>query len=137
MVPTVGSPLADADVFPGDPTSPPPVYTPEAPTNLAATAIDTGSIRITWDTMAEASSYQLFGDGQLLYSGPARTYDHTGLSPLESVLYMAVSFYPDGQMSVPSSGVIGTTLSEGYASLMDQSGGILTNAAGGPLIVRV
>uniref|UniRef100_UPI0004715BC8 fibronectin type III domain-containing protein n=1 Tax=Paenibacillus sp. 1-18 TaxID=1333846 RepID=UPI0004715BC8 len=88
-----------ADPTPTDPT--PTTSAPATPTNLTGTATAT-SIKLSWDAVDYAQSYELQRDGQVVYTGSDLTYTDTGLKESTTYTYTLVAKNGTGESSPAS-----------------------------------
>lgn len=86
---------------------------PAAPTGVTATSTSTTSIRVTWNQVSGASSYEVMRDGSSIASGLSSTfYEDTGLTPATQYSYTVKASNTDGA-SDPSSAASATTGASG------------------------
>ncbi|MEC0237852.1 hypothetical protein P4H71_26400, partial [Paenibacillus kribbensis] len=91
-----------ADPTPTDPTPTTPApATPATPTNLTGTATTT-SIKLSWDAVDNAQSYELQRDGKVVYSGSELTYTDSGLTASTNYTYTLVAKNGTGESSPAS-----------------------------------
>lgn len=82
---------------------------PPPPTGLSTGtgSCGTGTIYVSWNTSAGATSYQLHRNGSLIYNGSSTTFTDTGLTAGQSYTYTVYASNSYGQ-SGSSAGVLGT-----------------------------
>jgi fibronectin type 3 domain-containing protein len=67
-------------------TTQPPSAPPSAPTGVTATVLSTNSIRVSWNPVSDAASYEIYyyrgSSSSMIYAGTTSStvYEHTGLS---------------------------------------------------------
>ena len=85
---------------------------PSAPTNLTATAQSTSAIKLTWDAVDGAASYNVYRGGSYLTSvATGTTYSDTGLTPNTQYCYKVTAVNTAGE-SAESNQSCATTQSE-------------------------
>lgn len=52
-----------------------------APPNFRYTTLSTTSVRLDWDTVANATSYTVKRNGVVVYTGPGNTFSQSGIAP--------------------------------------------------------
>lgn len=90
---------------------PPP---PAAPTGISASSVD-GVVTVTWDAVADASSYNLFRGTVRLFGGPETMFVDEN-APLGTNRYSVLAVTADGTLSERSSGAT-ITLSDTWGDL--------------------
>ena len=91
---------------PGDTTA------PSTPTNLAAIAISSSQINLTWNASTDnvaVTGYQIFRDGTLLTTVTGTSYSNTGLTPSTAYSYYVRATDAAGNFSANSNTVSATT----------------------------
>jgi hypothetical protein len=83
---------------------------PPVPTGLAANAVSSSQINVSWNAASGATGYDLMVDGNVIDVGAALSYQHTGLSPSTQHSYQVRAKNATGS-SAFSSTVLATTLS--------------------------
>jgi hypothetical protein len=87
---------------------------PTAPTNLAATAVSTGQINLSWTASTDdvgVASYNIFRNGTLVGASATTSYQDAGLSPSTTYSYTVSAVDFAGNNSAQSSSASATTLS--------------------------
>lgn len=86
---------------------------PSAPSNLAAVAIDSGQVNLSWDASTDnisVSGYDIYRDGALLTSsGTGTTFADTTVAPLTSYTYSVRARDAAGNTSDPSNDATAST----------------------------
>jgi hypothetical protein len=81
-----------------------------APSGLSIAADDSGTLAsLTWNSVSNASSYQVWRDGAQIDTTTTASYTDTGLTPGQTYDYSVVAVAADGQQSAASSQVAVTT----------------------------
>ena len=70
---------------------------PTAPQNLLADPISTSTIRLSWDAVADASSYKVYFDATNFISTASNTYEVTGLMPGTEYCYSVSAVNAHGE----------------------------------------
>lgn len=70
---------------------------PTAPQNLLADPISTSTIRLSWDAVADASSYKVYFDATNFISTASNTFEVTGLMPGKEYCYSVSAVNAHGE----------------------------------------
>ena len=75
---------------------------PNAPTNFRASNITTASVDLSWNVSPSATTYILYRNGTMIYTGVASSLQETGLTPYTSYNYSLVAINAGGTSAAVS-----------------------------------
>ncbi len=88
-----------------------PVQSGSAPTGLATTATTTTSVSLSWNAVANATSYNVYRNGSKVGSATSTTYTDTGLIAGTTYSYTVTEIDPTSGESAQSTAISATTQS--------------------------
>ncbi|GGC96670.1 lytic polysaccharide monooxygenase [Enterococcus wangshanyuanii] len=94
-----------------DGTTPPEEAAPAKPTNLKISAVTTSSLKLTWDTAANASEYNIYRDSKKIGTVSGTQFNDTNLAENTTYSYQVEAVGKTGEVSEKSTAVKGTTQS--------------------------
>ncbi|MFZ5986975.1 MAG: S8 family serine peptidase [Bacillota bacterium] len=80
-----------------------------APANLAVVSKTESSVTLRWDTVNNATGYNVYRNGEKVWSTVQNSYEDTGLSLLNAYTYTVRAFDGEGNESLESDSVTATT----------------------------
>ncbi|MGE5529280.1 MAG: right-handed parallel beta-helix repeat-containing protein [Patescibacteria group bacterium] len=111
---------------------------PTAPTNLAATAVSSSRIDLTWTASTDnvgVTGYQIFRNGQQVGTSGTTSYSDTGLQPNTTYTYYVKAYDAAGNVSPQSNTAQATTLPGGGGTVMHVHDIWTCDAGGNPQTV--